>query len=81
MAIYSGDQQNVTTVVVNGAHVPMSAATLKTASPAGSVFRFSANFTFHYAGNAEDFRSNTAYVLDATLKAALIAAGAPMVAV
>ncbi len=47
----------------------------------GNVYRFTADFTLNYAASVHDFTAYNVYVLDAAGKAALIAAGAPMVAV
>jgi hypothetical protein len=80
MAIYTGDQQTTSVLVINGVHASVTGAVLKAASPANTTYKFTDNYTFHYGNSPLSFRPNVAYVLDPALKAALLAASAPMVA-
>ena len=84
MAIYEGDQQTTAVGVINGVHTSMTAAVMKSIAPAGvSTYTFTKSYTFHNPvpnGQPLDFRRGVSYHLDATLKAALLAASAPMVA-
>lgn len=80
MAIYDGDQPTGVPMIVNGVHVNASAAVLKAASPAGTIFTFTANYSYVQKGQHLQFRRGASYALDAALKAALLAASAPMVA-
>jgi hypothetical protein len=84
MAIYEGDQQQLNTAVVNGVHAQLSPAQLKTVQAAGfTTYQFTASYTFHWPilnGGPISYRKGVAYTLDPALKAALLAAGAPMVA-
>ena len=80
MTIYEGDQSKSTTVVVNGIHTSVNAAQLKTMTAAGTVYTFTAPYHHTLNGQHLDFRGGVSYVLDANLKALLLAAGAPMVA-
>jgi hypothetical protein len=81
MANYTGDQQTTTAIVVNGAHVNASLAAVKAAAPASSTYQFTAAFAIHFNGTNLAFLKGKTYVLDATEKAALLAASAPMTAV
>jgi hypothetical protein len=78
--IYSGDQQKTTPTVINGAHANVAVMTLKAAAPANTVYTFSADWWTISNGVPFHFRSGQSYQLDATQKAALLAASAPMAA-
>jgi hypothetical protein len=78
MAIYEGDQSTLTTVVMNGTHTSVNAAQLKSMAAAGSVYTFTTSCSHVYKGQHLSFRKGVSYVLDPTLKAALLAEGAPM---
>ena len=84
MAIYSGDQPTGTPAVVNGVHVTLTAAQVKTTqTAANTAYTFTANYTFHWpviGGTPTSYRKGVTYSLDPALKAALLAAGAPMAA-
>jgi hypothetical protein len=85
MSIYEGDQQTTQTGVINGVHAVMSNALVKSNAIANNAtaYQFTASYTFHYpatTGTPVNYRKGVAYQLDAALKAALLAAGAPMVA-
>lgn len=72
--------RNYTVQVVNGHIVTVNAAQMKAQSPAGSVFVFTKNYTFHYVKHTVAFRQGRPYVLESALVTALQAASAPMVA-
>jgi hypothetical protein len=85
MTIYEGDQQQTAYAIVNRIVAAQSPAQIKAAQPASSTtYQFTASYTFHYpatgTGSPLSFRKGVAYSLDPALKAALLAAGAPMVA-
>ena len=80
MAIYEGDQSTSTIMVIKGIHASVSAATLKASAPAGSVYTFTASFNHIFNGREVSYRKGVSYVLDASLKSALQALGAPMTA-
>ena len=80
MAIYEGDQSKTATVVINGMLASMSATQLKASSAAGTVYTFTASYRHSFNGRHLDYRKGMSYALDAKLKAALLALGAPMVA-
>ena len=80
MSTYSGDQPIVAAMVIDGATTNLTTAQLKAASPANTVYTFSTFYSLVYNGQTVSFRPNYPYVLDASLKAALLAAGAPMTA-
>jgi hypothetical protein len=80
MAIYENDQSKTTTVVINGIHASANAAQLKAMAPAGSVYTFTASFLHNFNGQQLSYRKGLSYILDAKLKAELLARGAPMVA-
>lgn len=70
--------RNTTYGVIRGQMLQMNAALMKTVHPANSVYVFSSPFCFHYNRGVVQFRRGQPYCLDAPLKAALVAAGAPM---
>lgn len=75
------DQLRATTYgVVKGAMTQMTSATMKTIHPAGSVYTFTKAFTCHSGRSLLQFHRGQSYHLDPPLKAALLAAGAPMTA-
>ena len=82
--IYEGDQQTTQTAVVNGCHTSLNAAAVKASVTNGAAaYQFTASYTFHNPvpnGGPLSFRKGVAYSLDPALKAALLAASAPMVA-
>ena len=83
MAIYDGDQQMTAPIIVNGTHAAGTAALVKAvAGPSAVAYRFTAPFTFHHTGSTSPlhYRRGVSYLLDATTRAALIAAAAPMTA-
>ena len=83
MAIYAGDQPTSQTGVVNGVHVSMNAAAVKAiATTTATTYTFTKAYTFHNPvpnGTPLSFRAGVSYQLDTALKAALLAASAPMV--
>ena len=80
MTVYTGDQPNIGMMVANGIMSVATAAALKAISPASTIYTFTANFTHVFNGAHLNFRAGESYYLDASLKAALLAASAPMVA-
>jgi hypothetical protein len=84
MAIYEGDQQTTQTGMVNGIHTVMPNSLVKSNAIANgaTAYQFTASYTFHQntSGSPLNFRKGVAYQLDNALKVALLAAGAPMVA-
>ena len=83
MAIYDGDQQQTTSLVVNGAHVSATPAQVKAAAtPAVTAYRFTASFALNHLGSAAPlhYRRGSSYLLDPVTRAALLAASAPMIA-
>ncbi len=84
MAIYDGDQQTTAPGVINGVHVSMTAAVVKASVSGGALaYQFTASFTMHNPvpnGSPLAFRKGVSYQLDPALRTALLAAGAPMVA-
>lgn len=73
------DQSNAQQhMVVNGIHVLMTAAALKTTAGATAVYKFNRSFAFHWNGQVVAYKQNCIYALDAALKAALLAVSAPM---
>lgn len=73
------DQVRSTTYgMVNGRLVQMSATSMKTTHPANSVYVFSRPYTLHFQHGIVQFHRGQPYCLDPLLKAALLAAGAPM---
>jgi len=85
MSIYEGDQQQSAVSVVNGVHSVTTPAQVKAAQTTGfTTYQFTTSFVYSYPainGVSVSYRKGVAYSLDALLKAALLAAGAPMVAV
>jgi hypothetical protein len=84
MAIYDGDQQSTAPGVINGVHVSMAAAVVKASVANGALaYQFTAAFTMHNPvplGTPLSYRKGVSYQLDPALRTALLAAGAPMVA-
>ena len=80
MTINDDDQNKSATVVINGVHTSVNATQLKFNSPVGSVYTFTAAYHHLFNGQHLDYRKGASYVLDPTLKATLLALGAPMVA-
>jgi hypothetical protein len=75
------DQLRTTTYgVVHGAMTQMTAATMKTLHPANSIYTFSKAFTWNTGHAVLQFHHGQSYSLDPALKAALLAAGAPITA-
>jgi hypothetical protein len=73
------DQQNVSQpMVVKGTTGPINVAALKAASGSTNVYQFTKDFTFAFNQSHTSYRHGGIYVLDTQLKAALIAAAAPM---
>jgi hypothetical protein len=80
MAIFEDDQSKLGTVVLQGSmHASVNAAQLKAIAPAGSVYTFTASWSHSYKGQHLSYRKGMSYSLDPTLRAALLAAAAPMV--
>ncbi len=80
MSQIDGETLILPPVLVNGAHSPATAATVKAVSPASSVYTFTAKFAFVWRGVHLTFRAGHSVSLPTDLRAALIAASAPMVA-
>ena len=73
------DQMNVAqSMIINGVRSPVNATTLKASAGASNVYKFNKTFPFHWNGQITTYRQNQVYALDAALKAALVAASAPM---
>ncbi len=73
------DQLRTTTYgVVNGAMTQMTAVTMKASHPANSIYTFSRAFTWNTGHGMIQFHRGQSYCLDPALKAALLAAGAPV---
>jgi hypothetical protein len=73
------DQANVTqAMVVNGVHAVMNVTTVKASAGASNVYKFTKSFAFPWNGQHTTYKQSCVYALDAALKAALIAASAPM---
>ena len=74
------DQINVSqSMIINGIRSPVTTATLKSSAGASNVYKFTKTFPFYYNGHMTTYKQNMLYAHDAATKAALIAAGAPMV--
>ena len=80
MPLYEDDQATCATLVNKGTHTSVNAAQLKAACPPGTVYTFTKAFNHVYNGQHLGYRKGVSYYLDPTLKAALLALGAPMVA-
>jgi hypothetical protein len=81
MAIFSGDQQTINSVCINGQIVRQDAATFKVAVPAGhTTYTFTDNSAAIVRGAHMQFRKGLSYHLLAADVAALQATAAPMVA-
>ena len=65
-------------VVINGALAPATAAAVKATAPASGSYTFTANFALAYKGATLMFKRGKPEALDGDLKAALLAASAPM---
>jgi hypothetical protein len=65
-------------IASGGATGTLDVAALKLTAGATNVYRFSADLTLPFNGQLVQFRQNLVYALDANLKAALLAASAPM---
>ncbi|HUB12253.1 MAG TPA: hypothetical protein VMB34_09865 [Acetobacteraceae bacterium] len=73
------DQQNLPqTMVIGGGSGPVNVAALKAAAGSTSVYQFTQDFEFEFGQSICSFRHGGIYGLHAPLKAALIAAAAPM---
>jgi hypothetical protein len=73
------DQQNLQqTMVFGGILGPLNVAALKAQVGPANVYQFSKDFQFVFNKHICSFRHGEVYALDAALKAALIAASAPM---
>ncbi|HTB43441.1 MAG TPA: hypothetical protein VK741_07450 [Acetobacteraceae bacterium] len=73
------DQQNVSQPMVTGGGLgPINVAALKATAGAANVYKFSQDFHFVFNRSSCSFRHGGIYALHADLKAALIAASAPM---
>ncbi|HEY3845879.1 MAG TPA: hypothetical protein VGL95_02055 [Acetobacteraceae bacterium] len=73
------DQQNVSQpMMVKGTTGPIDVTALKTAAGSANVYQFTKDFTFVFNQSHCSYRHGGIYALDAKLKAALIAASAPM---
>ncbi len=80
MAVYDQDQPAAGPMVVGGIQAVATATALKAVAPANSVYVFNSAYGFHWGQGPIAFRRGFAYTLDARLKAALLAANAPMAA-
>jgi hypothetical protein len=79
-SIYNGDQQTGQTIVVNGVHTTTTVvAAIKAVAATNSVYRFTREYTVNWNGQHCTYREGVSYPLDSALKAALLAASAPMV--
>ena len=75
------DQLRTTTYgVIKGAMTQMTPATMKATHPAGSIYTFSQSFTLQRGRALLQFHHGQSYYLDPALKAALLAANAPITA-
>ena len=77
MAIYEGDQQTGTPLVINGVHVNATPAVAAAVLPATTAYKFTSPYQFQ----GIQYRTGITYSLHAALKAALLAASAPMISV
>ena len=80
MAVNDQDQPSAGPMMIGGVMAAAQPAALKAASPANSVYTFSISYVYHWGNGPLTFRRGCSYTLDPRLKAALLAAGAPMVA-
>lgn len=78
MAIYDGDQPTGTAILVNGTHAILSKVQAAAALPASTAFVFSIPYAHVFKGVHYVFRKGVSYSLKPDLKAALLAASAPM---
>ena len=78
MSDYTGAATTVSNVV-NGVHQELTAAQTSTAYGSGNIKTPTANFTLPYKGSHVQGRKGIPLVCDAALRAALSAAGAPVV--
>lgn len=75
------DQLRTTTPgVINGCVTHLTAAAMKATMPTGSVFTFNTPYSFHFEKKLIQFHQGQPVHLDPKLKAALLAANAPMTA-
>jgi hypothetical protein len=75
------DQLRSTTYgVIKGAMTQMTPTAMKAMHPIGSVYTFNKTYTWHSGRGLLQFRRGQSYYLDPPLKAALLAAGAPITA-
>jgi hypothetical protein len=75
------DQLRTTTYgVVRGAMTQMTPSTMKSLHPANSIYTFSKAFSWNTKHGLIQFHRGQSYYLDPALKAALLAAGAPITA-
>jgi hypothetical protein len=79
MAAFDESQADSTQAMMfNGGHMPLDVAALKLTAGPANVYRFDQTFVFWWNGQLPTFKQHCTYALDAELKAALIAAAAPM---
>jgi hypothetical protein len=69
-----------TTMVINGSHVEVLDSKIASATSA-PVVHFTGAFVFHFNGALLSFNKGQSCVVSAGLKAALVAAGAPITVV
>lgn len=74
------DQPITQYVMVNGARIAATAATMKTLHAASTVYTFTRSASYSINGAHMAFRKGQSYSLSAPVLAALLAASAPMVA-
>ena len=75
------DQLRTTTYgVMKGAMTQMSPSTMKATHPTGSIYTFSRSFAWQSGRALLQFHRGQTYHLDPALKAALLAANAPITA-
>jgi len=73
------DQINVgQSMIINGVRSPIDPLALKASAGSTNVYKFTKSFTFMWNGHVTGYKQNCIYALDAALKAALVAASAPM---
>ena len=78
MAVNDQDQPSAGPMMIGGVVAVATPAVLKAVAPANSVYTFSTGYVYHWGSGPLTFRRGFAYALDPRLKAALLAAGAPM---
>jgi hypothetical protein len=77
--LYTGDQPTAGSAIIDGVTVATNATLLDGLQGEAPTYGFSALFTMVFNGQTLSFRPNVPYSIDASLLAALTAAGAPII--